>query len=164
MTDGLGHDNVVVCNPILGEFIYLPKSSHDGYYNSWFRVGMGFSARNNHYKVFRAFSRLTTDPATGWLWRGTNMAEIHTLGTVSWRNVDIAALKLHFDCGPIYLNGALHWIGLDDHNGSHCIVTFNSDEERFHLFSIPSPPSQRGKLLDFGVIEGCLCVYDPLCS
>ncbi|GMN27531.1 hypothetical protein TIFTF001_001681 [Ficus carica] len=124
LTDGLGYDNVVVCNPILGEFIYLPKSSHDGYYNSWFRVGLGFSPKNNQYKVFRVFSRLTTDPATEWLWRGTNTSEIHTLGTVSWRSVDIAALKLHFDRGPIYLNGALHWI-------------------------------------DFGVIEGCLCVYDP---
>ena len=76
-------------------------------------------------------------------------------------SVDISELKLVFHHRPIYLHGALHWIGWDDHNGSHCIVTFNLDEEQFHLFSIPSPPSQRGKLLDFGVIECCLCVYDP---
>lgn len=127
LTDRLGYDRVAVCHPISGEFIYLPKSSNDGKNSMWFRVGLGFSPKNNLYKVFKMFTRLTKDPATGGLRPGGNMAEMHTLGTGSRRSVDISALKLVFHHRPINLNGALHWIGWDDHNGSHCIVTFNLD-------------------------------------
>ncbi|GMN27605.1 hypothetical protein TIFTF001_001727 [Ficus carica] len=97
LTDGSGDDCVVVCNPILGEFIYLPKSSNNGKNGEDFRVGVGCSPKNNQYKVIRIFTCLIRDPAMGKRLRfGDNMAEIRTLGTDSWRNVDILAFKFHF--------------------------------------------------------------------
>ena len=85
LTDRLGYDRVLVCNPISGEFIYLPKSSNDGKMGRTACGGLGFSPKNNQYKVFRMFTRLTKDPATGGLRPGGNMAEMHMLGTGSWK-------------------------------------------------------------------------------
>lgn len=155
LTDDFGYDPVIVCNPILGEFIYLPKSSNDVNHRSDFKIILGFSPKNNQYKVVRLF---TAFPAF-------SMVEIHTLGTDSWRRVDISVLKLRsihgfasYNRGPVYHEGALHWICEDDDLKS--IVYFDLEEEQFHFYSIPSPPCQQRGHLDMEVLGGRLCVCD----
>ena len=46
----LEKDNVVVCNPVTGEFTYIPESCHNGKH---FGVGFGFCPKKNEYKVVR---------------------------------------------------------------------------------------------------------------
>lgn len=158
LIDETGYDDPVICNPILGEFIYLPKSSNKKDNALFFSVGLGFNPKKNQYKVIRMFSRLTTDPATAFSRRlGGSMAEIHTIGTDSWRSVEILAFNRYFESNPVYLNVALHWIYGKD--GYKCIGSFDLEEEQFHSFSIPSPPHQQRAYLKMGVLGGSLCVY-----
>ena len=80
----LEKDNVVVCNPVTGEFAYIPESCHNGKH---FGVGFGFCPKKNENKVLRMFARLVEDAFGFHKLQGCEMGEIHTLGTDSWRIV-----------------------------------------------------------------------------
>ncbi|PON67446.1 F-box domain containing protein [Parasponia andersonii] len=55
------HRNIVVCNPITGEFMYLPMPSVANVYD--FRIsGFGFSPMDTQYKVIRTLVQATFDP------------------------------------------------------------------------------------------------------
>lgn len=66
------------------------------------------------------------------------VVEVHTLGTPTWRNVEVdrdvfSLWRLDY---PTWLNGALHWILC--HNWRWSIVCFNFESERLQF--LPSPP------------------------
>ncbi|KAH7862951.1 hypothetical protein Vadar_011448 [Vaccinium darrowii] len=141
------NDPVVVCNPITGEFINLPVPTPADlkFCKSFSDCGLGFSPKTNQYKVIRMFDlqervhERVRDPITGKEFLSSRVAEIHTLGTESWKMIGVAPLsfydyKLDF---PSYLNGALHWL-LMDHDISDYIASFNFDEEIFR--PVPPPP------------------------
>ncbi|KAH7863252.1 hypothetical protein Vadar_015303 [Vaccinium darrowii] len=140
------NDPVVVCNPITGEFINLPVPTQANESTKRFSdCGFGFSPKTNQYVVIRIFNQqeqvrqCVREPITGRELFSPRVAEIHTLGTQSWKRIGRAASSL---CGyklefPSYLNGAVHWL-LMDHDISEYIASFNFDDEIFQL--VPPPP------------------------
>jgi len=98
---------------------------------------------------------------------GRVFLEIHTLGTPSWRNVEVdpqmSIWSLHY---PTCVNGALHWIGFNSLQMS--ILCFNLENERFQSF--PSPPQVfrndriideiADKRINMGELRGFLYICD----
>ncbi|KAG5539171.1 hypothetical protein RHGRI_019657 [Rhododendron griersonianum] len=172
------NDPVVVCNPITGEFITLPvvTPADESIGKSFSDCGLGFSRKRNQYKVIRMFDQQelvyerVRDPITGRETFSQRVAEIHTLGTESWKRIGCAPsstfdYKLEF---PSYLNGALHWL-LMDHNISEYIASFNFDKEIFQ--PVPPPPLRRGRIsretmknMSLGVLRHrlCICQHDSV--
>ena len=156
----------VVCNPITGEFIHLPKCCVE--YRSYTiqNYGLGFSTKSNQYKaisIFDQWNKNSNDAVS--LTLGGTTAKIHTLGTDSWRSLTISPdnHKLKFKDSPTYINGAIHWL-LEDmivNKDSNGMASFDMEDECFHFHSFPLPYSQKGKghYMNMGVLGGCLCVY-----
>lgn len=148
------HNNLtplVILNPTTGDFIRLPevtktpKRLNPTLVRIVGNAGFGFHPKTGEYKVIHMWlkyvkgNRVMPNGVSrpyGWVFEAMTL-EIHTLGTSSWRNVEvdpqfsIKELK-HATC----VNGALHWIRFD--NWQMSILCFNFDSEMLQLF--PSPP------------------------
>ena len=158
LSEPLRNNPVAICNPITGEFVNLPKAFHSANYDSFVDCGLGFSTGTNQYKVVRIITRFWVRFEGGLNNYHSTVAEVHTLGTSSWRRIGdgpYSRRKLGF---PTFLNGFLHWLCIDK-GGPECIVSFNLDNEQFQ--SVPPPPClARGiwRNTSLGVLRGCLCV------
>ncbi|KAF7831432.1 F-box protein interaction domain protein [Senna tora] len=126
---------LVVCNPVTGEFIRLPEGSK--IFREAIDCGFGYHEKTREFKVIRVFNSFARDPqnAKNWLYNG-RVAEMHTLGTGSWKNVGIGTVpyKLEF---PTSLNGALHWLPPFNYGYEELVVRFNFELERFEEFPCP---------------------------
>lgn len=145
--DGQG----AIYNPTTGECLILPEIFNNDHRASdhhvmHFRVcGLGFNPKCNEYKVIRIFQGKD----------GNVGAEIHTLGTSSWKSVgDVphSALKLLF---PTYHEGALHWIFKISMFEKY-IISFDLDNDKFECHSLP--PQCHQMAMSVAVLEGCLCM------
>jgi len=132
---------LVICNPVTGEFIRLPKATTTPVRLNTGRVtmlgcsGFGFQSKTNEYKVIKIWVR-HVKRAVHWEFERV-ILEIHTLGTLSWRNVEVD-LQLsisRLEC-PTCVNDTLHWIIYD--LGKRSLLCFSFESER--LQSFPSPP------------------------
>ena len=136
LSEPLRHDPVAVCNPLTGEYINLPntKNIHP---NSYVDCGFGFSPMSNAYKVIRiGITRLDGELNT----YGNTFAEVHTLGTVSWRSVDVAPYSTIKLANPTYHDGSLYCLYAGD-DACDRIISFSFDDERFR--PIPPPLCRR---------------------
>ncbi|KAK3014724.1 hypothetical protein RJ639_008394 [Escallonia herrerae] len=145
----------LICNPLTGEFVNLPEAPMPRRTRTLIVAGIGHCGITDKYKVIRIFSETGLD----------EYAQVHTLGTRSWRSVEGAPYcldiwKLKF---PTYLNGALHWFRVY-HQRKEEIVSFDIKAEKFH--SIPSRPNGYSmvgnwkNMISMGVLDGCLFICD----
>ncbi|XP_059650503.1 F-box protein At3g07870-like [Cornus florida] len=158
------NDPVVVCNPITGEYINVPRDKRVSEKKKDFvDCGFGFSPRTNQYKVIRIFNEWVHGRKREFF----RITEIYTLGTGSWKCIDdglSSSYKLAF---PTYLKGFLHWLCLG-FTSSDYIVSFSFDDEQFQ--SVPPPPLKNHdanwdrlsmmRNVSMGVLEDCLCICE----
>ncbi|OVA07457.1 F-box domain [Macleaya cordata] len=123
-------DPVYICNPITGEYVYLPKlttrerqdsSCHD------LVSGFGYNLSTDEYKVVRIYYEFDQPSFLGHV-------QVYTLGRggSAWRSKGEIT---HFFCSSsIYANGALYWLDV----GERKVVAFDLADEEFRL--LPSPP------------------------
>ncbi|XP_059658896.1 F-box protein At3g07870-like [Cornus florida] len=145
-----------ISNPILGEYVALPKpKTQTG--DDFVAFGFGFSSATNQYKVVRIVLK------TGWVrGAGESLTEVCTLGTGTWRNVGEGLFpdpeKL---CGVIQ-NGALHWIVgfIVDRKISYSLYSFDIEDEQFRPIPLPLDIQNNMDLVNLGVLGNCLCVFD----
>ena len=149
-----------VCNPILGEYTIIPRVRENTFFPC-VDVFLGFSSKTKEFKLLRFFEQ-----------RGHNhniyMAEVHTLGTDSWRSIGEAPNIIHYSAlhGTV-LNGALHWFVVNDDETSLCC--FNLDNEQFQPFPRPSQFAKCSKIshkmrrmMSMGVVKDQLFLCHPL--
>ncbi|PQM38200.1 F-box/kelch-repeat protein [Prunus yedoensis var. nudiflora] len=144
----LGNHPAAVCNPITGEFINLPRGPKHEKAVTLIGSGLGFSPRTNEYKVMRILKERTPDP--------NKVAEIHTLGTGSWKSVGTAPCSDSELSFPTCVKGMLYWLW---HKWPCCsVISFDLDTEEF--LSVPSVPFGRvdGGEMSMGDLGGSLCL------
>ncbi|KAF7831447.1 F-box protein interaction domain protein [Senna tora] len=126
---------LVVCNPLTGEFIRLPEGSK--IFREAIDCGFGYHEKTREFKVIRVFNSFARDPknAKNWLYNG-RVAEMHTLGTGSWKNVGIGTVPYRLEF-PTSLNCALHWLPPFNYGYEELVVRFNFELERFEEFPCP---------------------------
>ncbi|CAJ2675339.1 unnamed protein product [Trifolium pratense] len=124
---------LVISNPVTGEFIKLPLNK--ARVRMVAQAAFGFHSKTNEYKVINMWRRRHVRHELEPL-----ILEIHTLGTLLWRNVevDLQISISNLEC-PTCVNDALHWIRHD--NGQRSILCFSFESERLQPF--PSPPRVR---------------------
>lgn len=145
----------IVCNPITGEFVMIPKPKKYQTIKSMIVSGFGCCSKSDEYKVVRlVFQDSATD----------RIAEVYTLGTNSWRNVGCAPDDPTQGSSATYLNGAIHW--LCDGKSPDIIMAFDIEDEQFRV--VPPPPNigdkqkacVRSNYLTMGLLGGSLFVCD----
>jgi F-box interacting protein len=147
----------IICNPLTGEYVRIPKSQGDDMFLGPVIPGFGYSQRSNKYKVVRSVCQPENMFQT--------MAEVYTVGTASWRSIGCAPFDLGLALFTTYLNGVVHWVS-DTASGPVVIVAFDFEEEQFSVISLPphfgETHKERENLhnMNMGVLGGCLSVCD----
>ncbi|KAM7493269.1 hypothetical protein LguiB_027878 [Lonicera macranthoides] len=139
--------NIYVCNPVLREFIILPKPPHVTKFVHH-PCAFGFSSKTNQYKVVLSAYCINSR---------TFQTCIYTLGECSWRSIGNSPSCIRNDHFYAFLNGALHWIpwGLD----GPLICYFDFINEQFG--EVPEPYENQvryGK--EVSVVNGNLSICD----
>ncbi|MED6110659.1 hypothetical protein PIB30_044941 [Stylosanthes scabra] len=145
----------LVCNPITGEFIRLPKAPPIMKPCQKICYGFGFHQKTSQYKIVRIQTIKHSDDLHD---DGGMIVEMHIVGTSTWINIEVIDYPKNstfLSYNSSYFNGALHWIGIDadDYASIWC---FNFDTERFQSFPMPVIDADtRYSLFEF---RGSLCV------
>ncbi|XP_065872297.1 F-box protein CPR1-like isoform X2 [Euphorbia lathyris] len=144
LSNPYGKRSLIVCNPVTGEFINIPEPKKIDV--SWLKIcyGFGFSPATNQYKVIRMFDL------------GIPKAEVHILGTKTWKNIEFFNQKVPMLLSPAYLNGFLYW---SSDLQPLSIVTFDIEKERFGSISAPT---LNQPCHDVRVLGGELCICEVL--
>ncbi|OVA07453.1 hypothetical protein BVC80_8779g9 [Macleaya cordata] len=149
--DGMD-DPIYICNPITGEYVYLPRFTCGKHASSHHKLvgGFGYLHSTNEYKVVRTYYDYDEPSLVGHV-------QVYTLGDGNgWRNKGDTT---HFiGSSGVFANGYLHWI---DIGAKKNIVAFDLAEEEFRL--LPSPPclllrSRNLVYFSLQLLGGCLCV------
>ncbi|PNY09679.1 F-box family protein, partial [Trifolium pratense] len=172
LSDLFTENPLVVCNPVTGEFIRLPKATTTPFrLNATERrmlqrqSALGFLAKTNEYKVIKMLI------IYGFRFNDCKsvIVEINTLGTSLWRNVEVdSQVSIPWLKYPTCVNGALHWIGFEGgfEGRQMSILCFCLESERFQSFL--SPPHVLGyhnnrtgnTNLTMGELKGFLYICD----
>ncbi|KAI8544258.1 hypothetical protein RHMOL_Rhmol08G0282100 [Rhododendron molle] len=118
-------------------------------------VSFGFDSSSKQYKVVNIY-RVMKQSTCGELESSHCECEIFTLGSLSWRKIDIIPPASHFEFGAdgICLGGVIHWrnFSSDDSRTVHdeVVVAFDLKDERFGVISLPRGPSCMPHLVELG--------------
>ncbi|KAH7843786.1 hypothetical protein Vadar_020743 [Vaccinium darrowii] len=152
LSEPKNNDPIYVCNPILGEYITLPKCSSGKIVSS---CAFGFSPVTDQYKVVRSFDN-----------EDNHEVEIYTLGEGFWRNIGNNPYPYVYPYGlkhkfyfsfDTFVDGALHWLAWSP-DLIHC---FDFTSEQFR--AVPGPLGFWGgqkEYMRLGVLQGCLSLCD----
>ncbi|KAE9465293.1 hypothetical protein C3L33_02798, partial [Rhododendron williamsianum] len=166
---------IFIVNPTTKEVVTLPQSSMSTGIFRFFghpRLSFGFDPSTKQYKVLNVSPNL--HPSATKRYKVFNVSpnlhpsantefaeysyqyEIFTLGTHSWRKIDVVPPPPHFPFGfgGICVNGVIHWRSTSMKPSStidkEVIVAFDLKDERFRVISLPEGPSAKPCLRELG--------------
>lgn len=156
-----GAKSIFIVNPITKEVISLPPFSlpsfsySGGYFHSPPLVAFGFDPSTKQYKVLH-IDRLKKEDTHGNLEFFHCECEVFTLGTQSWRKIDVIPPASQFEFGGngICLGGVIHWRNFSTGESSRpvdeVVVAFDLKDEIFRVISLPRGPSRMPLLVEVG--------------
>ncbi|KAL0348183.1 UNVERIFIED_CONTAM: F-box protein [Sesamum angustifolium] len=149
-----------ITNPILGEYIKLPQltlsAPHCTYAN---HSGFGYCPRTKQYKIISFMHLTSVDPLNS-IDSKRMVADVHTLGSDSWRRIENPPCPNRTSFDP-FLNGCLHWI-TNNNRPSELITSFDLEKEKFKV--VPPPAHfnvqymNKVSWINIGALRGCLCI------
>ncbi|KAK1353976.1 hypothetical protein POM88_047232 [Heracleum sosnowskyi] len=147
---------VQVCNPILGQYVTLPKAKITFWMKDVF--GFGVSSRTRSYKVLRISTR--RDPPH-LIYKKKSDAEIVTIGTdhYTWRCLKHLPYPSNQEILAAIVEGSFHWLFDNEMQNITSLQAFNIEEER--PYQIPIPPNIKNcNVMRVGVLQDCLSIFD----
>ncbi|KAG5522000.1 hypothetical protein RHGRI_034273 [Rhododendron griersonianum] len=138
-------ESILIMNPTTKELITLPPftrpANHVRYAGPL--VSFGFDPSTKQYKVLNMYHVLKE--RHGQLEHSHCECEIFTLGTHSWRKIDIVPQASHLEFGSrgVCVGGVIHWRNSWYYSicsrtvDGEVVVAFDLKEERFRVFSLP---------------------------
>ncbi|KAM7498406.1 hypothetical protein LguiA_022820 [Lonicera macranthoides] len=150
------NDDTYIFNPILREYVLLPKQKHVRKSQAYVSYGFGFSPITSQYKVVRIFQGNVPCNPPSELSSYVSECEVYTLGTHTWRSV--GHVPFSTGDGGILVNGGLHWLKIEI---PQMIARFDLETESFQMIC-STPPLNRETLYLNALVElgGCLCISD----
>ncbi|XP_004298320.1 PREDICTED: F-box protein At5g62510-like [Fragaria vesca subsp. vesca] len=144
---------VYVFNPCTEEIITLTDTNFVADLSTHH---LGFSAVTNEYKVLQVHWSGSSDGEDQEKYVTSLMFKIFTLGTTSWRHIELNfpfdPRRLGFAKKSVCLHGGIHWM----HMNQKIIVVFDVAAERFRA-NVPLPGDfDSGDIVEAG---GCVAVY-----
>lgn len=141
--------DLIVCNPILREYILIPSPRPSSVRIEPFRVrmesyGFGVSKEHLEYKVVRiSYEELSC-----------HRCQVYTVGTGDWREISGCPPLAIGNREGVLQNGNIHWLARDD---SQWILYFNLETELFGKFLAPVDLDPQDKTLSILGEVLCLC-------
>ncbi|XP_073156576.1 F-box protein At3g07870-like isoform X2 [Henckelia pumila] len=121
--------------------------------------GFGICPKTKQYKVISLMCLTSIDPVTSEESKSL-VADVHTLGSDSWRRIENAPWPKHKSFDPL-LNGAVHWI-TNSCKPCELISSFDLAAEAFKFVPPPAHFSlqymDRTSRINIGVLKNCLCI------
>ncbi|KAF4364112.1 hypothetical protein F8388_003492 [Cannabis sativa] len=134
------NDIFILLNPAMKEFkIVANASPGDG--SGERVVGFGYDSNTNEYKLVNIKSLYEDED-------GPYKAEVFTLSTNSWKEIELNVEILYFpnsDYQVVYCDGACYWYFWD---GTCIIISFNVSDEVFQIIPFPENVSETEKEWD----------------
>ncbi|XP_021278596.1 F-box protein At3g07870-like [Herrania umbratica] len=96
---------MIVCNPLIGNFVELPKPNES--LGREVAPGFGYHPTTKECKVVRLLYFVNIDHGS---WLIKSNFQVFTLGTKTWRSLGSLPLSLDQNPSEALLNGALHWV------------------------------------------------------
>lgn len=168
ISDALYFDPVYVCNIFTGDYIELPKTSHQ--LEQEVALGFGNVPATKEYKIVRVVNynnNHRTLRLRGWSERSD--VQILTIGSteLAWRSLGAIHWKLDLRPSEAFINGALHWVTTRRYQrGLHLrIVAFDLAEEKFKEIERPMCGSLNN-VSNFHLVNlrGCLSAVAVVCQ
>ncbi|XP_026384251.1 F-box protein At3g07870-like [Papaver somniferum] len=137
--------NICLWNPLTREYEVVRNPYCNGMYE--FGNGFGYDPQNEDYKLVRI---------------GFNEAEVHTLGTDSWKTIPHE--RYSYTCprgksengASLLVNGVHHWLCVTGtREADHVIISFDMGNELLTEFPLPVQPWEH-QHVRLGVWEDCL--------
>ncbi|XP_050133501.1 F-box/kelch-repeat protein At3g06240-like isoform X1 [Malus sylvestris] len=141
-------ENVVLCNPAIGEFRQLPDSclllpappERKFELETTFRaLGFGYDCKAKEYKVVRIIENCEySDDEQTYNHRISlpYTAEVYTTTGNSWKEINIDVSSKAYPCScSVYLKGFCYWFATD---GEEYILSFDLGDEIFYRIQLPS--------------------------
>ncbi|KAL2549230.1 F-box protein [Forsythia ovata] len=149
MYDRQKNGPIYVSNPVIGEYLSVPSAVDDQ--TLPLVCGLGFSQKDNQYKLIQIVPKLSFDD-------DKMEAKMWTLGSDTWRSIGDVPFLFSPPSFGTFLHGNLHWIA-DYSRGSELICCLDLETEQFR--ALPPPPAYRpseNRLFweNPGVLEDCL--------
>ncbi|KAK6142306.1 hypothetical protein DH2020_022654 [Rehmannia glutinosa] len=153
-----GAGDIVIANPITGEYATLNHHPERGQEVTSTFVGLGFNRVTRTYELLRMTLGSVDDPDCPIAW----LSEICTVGSKLWRRCDVVEPQLSFTrkiSDVIYVNGSLYWTYKCD--TTICRFCFDNASFRVVLLDeIDDLMTSADSFLigSLGVLDNSLCV------
>jgi len=135
-----------ICNPITGEYVGIAGPKVEQGWHVFEPIGFFYNPQNQQCKILMPRVRVGYGNFPG-------SGQIFTLGSNSWRNIDIPG-HLHL-IRAVPLNGSLHWISTRD---DRHISSFDMENEQ--ALSIALPDQVVMHTASLAGLGNFLCIFD----